>query len=255
MFALPLQVDNRHGPDLIVASKAQGAAVGWLEAPKNPRELAAWKYHKLIDAGWIMSLVGNDLDGDGDTDLIVSDRRGKNRGVFWLENPGPRAVATGARWPEHRIGAATQEVMFLDVVDLDNDGRSEVLAAVKPAQILLMRQVADPKAAWKTQTIELPGQHLGTAKAVRAGDIDGDGRIDLVFSCEQATPPRAGVVWLSYTQSLTDSHWQLHPLSGPEGVKYDLIELVDLDSDGDLDVLTCEERANLGVIWYENPAR
>ena len=23
----------------------------------------------------------------------------------------------------------------------------------------------------------------------------------------------------------------------------------------DLDVLTCEETANLGVIWYENPAR
>jgi hypothetical protein len=26
-------------------------------------------------------------------------------------------------------------------------------------------------------------------------------------------------------------------------------------ADGDLDVLTCEERANLGVIWYENPTR
>jgi hypothetical protein len=33
------------------------------------------------------------------------------------------------------------------------------------------------------------------------------------------------------------------------------MELVDLDGDGDLDVLTCEERAGLGVIWYENPAR
>ena len=38
----------------------------------------------------------------------------------------------------------------------------------------------------------------------------------------------------------------------------DRIELLDLDGDGDLDVLTCEERQNkngLGVIWYENPAR
>ena len=24
---------------------------------------------------------------------------------------------------------------------------------------------------------------------------------------------------------------------------------------GDLDVITCEERDNLGVVWYENPAR
>ena len=29
----------------------------------------------------------------------------------------------------------------------------------------------------------------------------------------------------------------------------------DLDEDGDLDVITCEESSNLGVIWYENPVK
>jgi len=29
----------------------------------------------------------------------------------------------------------------------------------------------------------------------------------------------------------------------------------DLDGDGAVDVITCEERDNLGVIWYENPSR
>ena len=33
----------------------------------------------------------------------------------------------------------------------------------------------------------------------------------------------------------------------------DLLEAVDLDGDGDLDLITCEEVADLGVIWYENP--
>jgi hypothetical protein len=33
----------------------------------------------------------------------------------------------------------------------------------------------------------------------------------------------------------------------------DLIELIDLDTDGDLNVITCEEVANLGLFWYENP--
>ncbi len=46
-----------------------------------------------------------------------------------------------------------------------------------------------------------------------------------------------------------------HPISGPQGIKFDLVKLLDLDGDGDLDVLTCEERDNLGVIWYENPLR
>ncbi len=39
----------------------------------------------------------------------------------------------------------------------------------------------------------------------------------------------------------------------PEGSKFDLIQAVNLDGDGDLDLLTCEERDNLGVFWYENP--
>jgi hypothetical protein len=42
-------------------------------------------------------------------------------------------------------------------------------------------------------------------------------------------------------------------LGGVDGVKHDLVEVLDLDDDGDLDVLTCEEVKNLGVFWYENP--
>ena len=48
---------------------------------------------------------------------------------------------------------------------------------------------------------------------------------------------------------------EAHEISGPRGVKFDLLQLLDVDGDGDLDVLTCEERHNLGVVWYENPAR
>ena len=52
-----------------------------------------------------------------------------------------------------------------------------------------------------------------------------------------------------------EADWAARDISGPEeGIKFDLIQLIDLDGDGDLDVLTCEERDNLGVIWYENPA-
>jgi len=56
--------------------------------------------------------------------------------------------------------------------------------------------------------------------------------------------------------------WVTHDLSGPDGIKFDRIELMDVDGDGDLDLLTCEERhrskenpklTGLGVFWYENP--
>ena len=69
---------------------------------------------------------------------------------------------------------------------------------------------------------------------------------------------KAGIYWLSYLNKPTDSQWIWHELSGLEGYKFDRIELLDIDGDGDLDVLTTEENygtnsKGLGVIWYENP--
>jgi hypothetical protein len=251
MFAVPVQLDGKHGLDLAAGAKNDGAHVGWFEAPAKPRDLGSWKWHPLRPAGWIMSLIASDMDGDGDPDLLFSDRKGPRSGVFWLDNPGP-GPAQARPWPEHRVGGQGAEVMFLDTADLDGDGLQDVLTAAKPRHVLVHRRRTSAGRAWETRSIGLP-ETAGTAKSVRAGDIDGDGRLDLVFSCEGAVAEKAGVMWLSQRTAVGGAEWQPHDISGPQGVKYDLIELVDLDGDGDLDVLTCEETDNLGVIWYENP--
>jgi hypothetical protein len=31
--------------------------------------------------------------------------------------------------------------------------------------------------------------------------------------------------------------------------------MIDVDGDGDLDLMSCEERDQLGVFWYENPSK
>ena len=253
MFCVPVQLDGKHGPDLIAGGKARGAKVGWFEAPADPRDLKAWKWHPLIGASWIMSLVAIDMDGDGDRDVLVSERRGEEPGCYWLENPGPGEKQAGS-WPIHRFGPTDQQVMFLCVADLDRDGLDDVLVAQKPREILFHRRKDKAGKDWETHAISMPDTG-GTAKAVHVGDIDLDGKLDIVFTCEGASGGKSGVMWLRQGKSLTAPNWQPHDVSGPEGVKYDLVELIDLDADGDLDVLTCEESANLGVIWYENPTR
>lgn len=60
----------------------------------------------------------------------------------------------------------------------------------------------------------------------------------------------AGFIWLSYDGSPFTGRWSAHELSSVDGVKHDLVALVDLDGDGDLDAITTEEVTNLGVIWY-----
>jgi len=255
MFAVPFPVDRRHGIDFVAAGKGKGADIGWFESPANPRDLAAWTWHPLQKVGWIMSLRTADVNQDGFADILVSDRKGPTRGVFWLEHPGPDAdLARPEAWRRYDIGGGGREVMFLDVADLDGDGLHDVVVATKPRDILFLRCLSRDALKWEMHTIRMPDT-AGTAKAVAVGDIDADGKMDLVFSCEGAGPPRSGVMWLSRRDSPTVGRWQAHDISGPEGVKFDRIELLDLDGDGDLDVLTCEERAGLGVIWYENPAR
>lgn len=257
MFALPMDVDGRNGIDLIVSSKGENASIGWLESPGNPRDVSEWKYHRLRNAGWIMSLESYDMDHDGDLDVVASDRKGAERGVLWLENPGAKAAATGAAWNDHTIGGTARENMFIDVIS-DRTKSTVVFSAVKPAGFIRFENSAARKSqagaegpGWTGFTVELPASKLGTAKSVRSADVNLDGHNDLVYSCEQANGVRHGVVWLD----TKEQELKVRPISGPEGIKFDLIQLVDLDHDGDLDVLTCEERANLGVFWYENPTR
>ncbi len=253
MFALPLQVDQQHGADIVAGGKNQRAALGWFEAPANARDLAAWKWHELRPVGWLMSLISADMDSDGDQDIVFSDRRGKASGAYWLENPGSGQNQTGA-WREHPIGGLKQEAMFLHLADLDKDGLEDVLLAVQPKEILWIRRLDNNGRAWQPQSIPLP-ESTGIAKAVSAGDIDGNGQVDLVFSCEQAKAPYHGLMWLSAGGPPHAGPWFPHVISGSDGVKHDLVALVDLDADGDLDAITTEETKNLGVIWYENPLK
>lgn len=261
MFCLPTDVDGQHGVDLVTGSKGKGAAVGWFQSPANPRNSHAWKWHKIVDAGWIMSLVAHDVDNDGQTDIVFSDRKGPRRGIWWAKR-----TQTGTddqknarvTWDVKSIGGHDREVMFLMIADLDGDGRQDITTAVKGAGLLHFRRTATKQPAWQTMEIPLPPD-TGSGKGVAVGDMDGDGRNDLVFSCEHSER-KHGLMWLKSPAAsgkvTRATNWQAFPVSGrTDGIKFDLVELQDLDGDGDLDILTCEERQNLGVIWYENPTR
>jgi len=254
MYAMPLQIDGKQGVDLIVGSKGKNASVGWLESPSDPRDTKAWRYHRLYDAGWIMSLEPLDVDHDGDVDVVVSDRKGRNRGVLWLENPGAKKSAAGAIWKRHRIGAAGKEVMFLAIADLNGDKRQDIVCSTRAGQIYFFAQ----REGMQFSTVKI-NNPLGirNGKAVAVGDIDLDGRPDLVHDTNKgkSSLQTPALTWMRFSQSPAEQDWLAFDVSGPAGVKFDRIELLDLDGDGDLDILTCEERDNLGVFWYENPTR
>ncbi len=203
MYAMPMQVDGKHGVDLIVGSKGFGASVSWLQSPEDPTDADAWRLHTLQQAGCIMSLESADMDGDRDLDVVVSDRTGQRRGVYWIENPGTEGIARGESWQRHAVGDRGLEMMFLTLADLDADGLQDIIATTRNDGLIFFRREDASGRKWSRHPIALPSG-VGVGKAVAAGDIDGDGQLDLVFSCGKAVAGRSGVRWLSYREKPTD---------------------------------------------------
>jgi hypothetical protein len=242
IYTLPLQLTADPRTYILAGGKADNAELSLLIPPANPRLLKDWNAKPLAKVGWTMSLFAMDLDADSDTDILVSDRKGPNSGIFWLEAPF---------WPRVNIGALGEEVMFIDYGDVDGDGLKDIVAAIRPESIVWFRRLDSTATSWKRMSLPYP-DNAGTAKAVAIGDLNGDGLNDVAFTCENALGGKEGVWWLEQNKS---GFWRSHRVSGPVGIKFDRIELLDVDGDGNLDLITTEERTPLGVIWYENPAK
>lgn len=256
MYAIPMQVDGENGIDIVVGSKGENAMIGWFQSPEKARNIHDWVWHPIQPCGWVMSLFRSDMDHDGDMDIVTSDRRGDKRGIRWMENPGPGDDLYKS-WENHTIGAENREVMFMDLADLDSDGLEDALVTEYTNQkIVYLRRLDETGLNWEEHEIALP-DFAGRAKSIRIGDIDGDDKPDIVHGANTLSDKnRHGLLWISSLASYQDSNW--NEVSGTKGYKFDRIELIDLDGDGDLDVLTCEENYGeesygLGVIWYENP--
>jgi len=250
MFVLPMDVNDDGRIDLVTGAKNDGAALGWFEAPENPRDVGGWTWHELQPVGWVMSIRAADLDGDRRADLVVSDRRGTSRGVFGMVRPKDSLQA----WRRVDLGGRGAEVMFLDVAP-KGFGLIELAWAEKPGPVhwMTLNAKAPDQRRARGRTLKMPA-NVGGGKAVALGDLNNDKLMDVVVSCESAGG-KHGVFAFVHPSAMGARvpDWRFVDISGLEGTKFDRMELIDLDGDGDLDVLTCEEKENLGVIWYENP--
>lgn len=267
MFGMPMDVDGKNGIDLVMGGKEKGPIIAWFQSPENPRNLADWKMIKLADCDWLMDMQRCDMDGDGDMDILYTDRAT----LSWLEYPGKDAI--DQPWTKHIIWDRNGEgpiSLFMTLCDLDNDGLQDILCALSekrgPNLFLYSRRLDASGAKWENNTW---GPYEVWFKSFAIGDIDLDGKQDIVFTVGGALkiiPENdSGVIWVDVGEGLPGApELTFHDISGAPGGKFDIVVLLDMDGDGDLDVLSSEEsdqignyryHEGLGVFWYENPTR
>ncbi len=131
-----------------------------------------------------------DVNGDGRPDIVTCNYFGKR--VGWVENPG--GDARGA-WQEREIDLPGN-METGELVDLTGDGQPEFLP--NPGNVVVWYELTSRKPVmWKRHDCGSEGAGHG----VGAGDINGDGRRDVLTPkgwYEQ--PAEAGAAWVFHAE-------------------------------------------------------
>lgn len=200
----------------------------WYEAPD-------WKKHAFRALPYSNGYIDNfsdlplDVDGDGRVDIVSCSWFRKS--LRWWRNPG----ASGT-WQEHSIQEGFP-IEFAFLVDLDNDGKArEVLP-----------ELGDPKAplAWfeakNGKFIKHVVSDSSYGHGIGAGDVNGDGRTDIIT-------PRG---WFEAPRDPRSGKWIWHPefYLGTTGFIY----VLDVNGDGRNDLVTSAAH-DYGIFWMEQTA-
>jgi len=179
-----------------------------------------------------------DLDGDGDIDVIGVTFA--NDLVVWYENKD----GLGNFGPQRVISDTGDAAFSAIAADLDGDGDMDVISGSVNDDTLAWYENLDGLGTFSSENII---SIAGNARSLSAADIDNDGDIDLLETS-------SGDIIVGWYENLdgAGTFGTQNPIGiPPEPFSTISVFGVDIDGDGDIDVLTGAAGEN-NIAWYEN---
>jgi hypothetical protein len=200
------------------ARDSPGIGTEWLRVPKNVS--GAWKLEQLSRFSNEEEIALGDVDGDGRLDIHL--------GSHWLRNLGSGKfdLKTG-------IKVTVGSVDRLRLADMDSDGDLDVVTGFEHTRKLAWAENGTTGGAgpWTVHPIASEFLHM----SLDVGDIDRDGDIDVVSGAHKQN----GEVMI-YENSQNGTQWKSHIVDrGAPNIDHHMgTQLIDLDADGDLDIIS-----------------
>ncbi len=234
-------IDRDGKMDLIVLSRK---SFSWYKNDGNP-----------LDGGWSRTLISEtelhdievgDFDGDGDIDVIGRNQSewGHNGNILhFFEQTDPSHWIHTTRDCPHGEG--------LLAIDLDSDGKTDLATGNK----WYKNPGTMEGAMWKDYTLSNTWQQGNVF--IGSGDINLDGRVDLVLSPSERVYNSYHISWFEHPVNPTD-HWTEHILTDNVQCIFHFAGCADFDLDGNIDIVTAEMHHGTDpdeVIIYANKGK
>lgn len=224
----------------VVAGRHWYRSPDWV--PRPIRTIEDWNGYVQSNGDFLL-----DVNQDGRLDVIAGSFIPSQ--VHWYQNPGEEALRLGQTWPKHLLvdtGKSENEGQLME--DIDGNGTPDWIVnswnAKNPVMVYRLMPSDEPgEGGAKYRLIASEIAPSGNSHGMGVGDLNGDGRKDLLTGTGWYEQPAEGA-W--------EKGWKHHPDWQIQASVPMLVH--DLDRDGKADILVGEGH-DYGLYWWRQTGK